>query len=147
MKSFVERGGLWVVAQGAFIAAIALAPGKPLALRSPGTAILVAGALMLVTAAANLGPSLTPLPEPVERGELVERGWYRLVRHPIYSGVLLGAFGFAAATQSWSRFALALAAAAMLDAKARNEERRLAARYPTYEAYASRTKRFIPWLY
>ena len=147
MKSFVRRGGLWVVAQGAFIAAIAVAPGKPLALRNPGTMLLAAGAVMFVTAAANLGPSLSPLPEPAQDAEHIERGWYRLIRHPIYSGLILCAFGFSGATQSWSRFALALALALVLDAKSRDEERRLSARYPTYEAYVQRTKRFIPWLY
>jgi protein-S-isoprenylcysteine O-methyltransferase Ste14 len=87
------------------------------------------------------------LPEPAQGADLVEHGWYRLIRHPIYGGLLLGAFGFAGATRSWSRFALALALALMLDAKARDEERRLAARYPAYEAYARRTKRFIPYLW
>ncbi len=133
--------------QGAFLAAMALAPGKPFAARSPGTVLLASGAVLLVTAAANLGPSLSPLPEPAQGADLVEHGWYRLIRHPIYGGLLLGAFGFAGATQSWSRFALALALALMLDAKARDEERRLAARYPAYEAYARRTKRFIPYLW
>jgi protein-S-isoprenylcysteine O-methyltransferase Ste14 len=147
MKSFVERGGLWVVAQGAFLAGIALAPGKPIALLSPGSIVLAGGAALLATAASNLGSSLSPLPEPVQDGVFVERGAYRLIRHPIYTGVILATFGFAAATQSWSRFALALALAAMLDAKARNEEQRLAARFPEYAAYAQRTKRFVPRLY
>jgi protein-S-isoprenylcysteine O-methyltransferase Ste14 len=147
MKSFVKRGGLWVAAQGAFLAGIALAPGEPLELRTPGSAIFAGGAILLVTAAANLGPSLSPLPEPAQNAEHVERGWYRLIRHPIYAGLILCAFGFAGATRSWSRFALAFALALMLDAKSRDEERRLAARYPMYEAYAQRTKRFIPWLY
>jgi protein-S-isoprenylcysteine O-methyltransferase Ste14 len=147
MKSFVERGGLWVVAQGAFLAGIARAPGKPFAARSPGTALLVTGGVLLLTASANLGPSLNALPEPTPDGELVEHGWYRWIRHPIYGGLLLGCFGFAAATQSSSRLALALAFALMLDAKARDEERRLAARYPAYEAYARRTKRFIPYVW
>jgi protein-S-isoprenylcysteine O-methyltransferase Ste14 len=147
MKSFIERGGLWVVAQGAFLAGIALAPGKPIVLLSPGSFVSAAGAALLVSAATNLGSSLSPLPEPVQGGAFVERGAYRLIRHPIYSGVILGAFGFAAATQSWSRCALALALAVMLDAKARNEEQRLSARFPEYAAYAQRTKRFVPGLY
>ncbi len=147
MKTFVARGGLWVAGQGAFLAAIALAPGRPFDGRSPALPVLAAGAFVFLTAAANLGPSLSALPEPTEGSEHVERGWYRLVRHPIYSGLLLTAFGFAGVTQSWSRFALAAALALMLDAKARDEERRLAKRYPTYEAYALRTKRFIPMVY
>jgi protein-S-isoprenylcysteine O-methyltransferase Ste14 len=147
MDTFFARGGLWVVAQAGFITAIALARGRPFEPTSPGTPILAAGAVLLLSAAANLGRSLSPLPEPAEGGEHVERGWYRLIRHPIYSGLLLGSAGFAVATQSWDRFLLTVAFAVMIDAKARNEERRLAKRYPTYEAYAHRTKRFIPWVY
>lgn len=109
--------------------------------------ILAAGAFVFLTAAANLGPSLSALPEPADGSEHIERGWYHVIRHPIYSGLLLAAFGFSGVTHSWSRFALAAALALMLDAKARDEERRLAKRYPTYEAYALRTKRFIPLLY
>lgn len=91
--------------------------------------------------------AMTALPHPREGAELVERGPYRFVRHPIYGGLILGAFGLAVITPWVGTFAAVALLAVVLDVKRRREEAWLAERYPTYPAYRTRTKALIPFLY
>jgi len=109
------------------------------------TALQWLGVAVLVVGLVNLGRSLTPLPSPVPHGELRTGGLYRLVRHPIYSGILALAVGVAIRSASWAVVASTLALTGWFMAKARWEERRLSARYPGYDAYAAHTPRFVPF--
>lgn len=117
------------------------------AARAAGLALVVAGLVLAGWGLLDLRDALTPLPHPRDGAELVDTGSYRLVRHPIYGGIVLGSTGYALVTGS----PLALAGAAVLLAffrlKSGREEAWLRERYPAYEAYAARTKRMIPWVY
>ena len=53
------------------------------------------GAMMAIWGARSLGPNLTPGTEPLAAGVLVERGAYRVVRHPLYLGIVLLLWGTA----------------------------------------------------
>jgi protein-S-isoprenylcysteine O-methyltransferase Ste14 len=112
-----------------------------------GTLVIVLGAAEVALGASELGPHLTAVPRPRHDGELVEHGIYRLVRHPIYAGVMQLGIGWAAFTGSAPAFAAALALVVWLDLKARREEAWLADHYPGYAAYRARTARFVPRLY
>jgi|ERR1700733_1883883 len=78
---------------------------------------------------------------------VVETGPYRLVRHPIYSGLILAAF----ATAIWEGTSFALLGVAFLTLafyiKARREERFLRAELGenTYDAYARKTPMLLPF--
>ena len=48
----------------------------------------------------HLGDALTPLPHPRADAELVESGIYRLVRHPIYGGLIVASVGWGLVTAS-----------------------------------------------
>lgn len=112
-----------------------------------GAALAVAGGAFSVAAVRALGRSFTPLPCPSESAELVERGPYRYVRHPIYGAVLLVAAGFSLLT-SVPALTGTCALAVCWAFKARVEERFLAARYATYAAYLERTpRRFLPYVW
>ena len=79
---------------------------------------------------------------------VVDTGPYRLVRHPIYLGLILA--GFATAIEKATSFAL-LGAAIMTVAfytKARREERFLRAELGenAYDAYARRTAMLVPFV-
>lgn len=107
-------------------------------------AVSLVGLVVLVVGLVNLGRHATPLPTPVEGGELRSHGLYRWVRHPIYGGVMALAIGSAIPSGNVGVAAAAVALVVWLQIKARWEERRLDARYPGYSAYADRTPRFIP---
>ena len=152
---FGERGEAWVAAQGLLIVLAIAAPRWerpwPTALRRAGllagVPIALTGAALLVAGSQRLGHNLTPMPKPKEGSEVVEGGVYGIVRHPIYSGILLILFGGALATGRLARLGVALGAAGFFDAKARLEEVWLAERYPNYPAYQRRARKLIPGLY
>lgn len=109
-----------------------------------GWGIAGLGAALVVIASLRLGSSLTPTPVPNEHGELTTQGLYRLVRHPIYSGVLAIVLGIVIRSGSLWSVALGLVTASFFLVKARWEEQQLTEHYPDYAAYAARTPRFIP---
>jgi protein-S-isoprenylcysteine O-methyltransferase Ste14 len=138
-----------VAVQAVLLLAFFLAPRRhdwslPGWLMAAGSAVLLAGGGVLVAAAVNLGRSLTALPTPTAKGVLQTRGLYRVVRHPIYSGLLALVFGSAVTSRSAVRLALAMALLVVLNRKAAWEEQLLRRRYPGYEEYARRTPRFVP---
>ncbi|MEE8600417.1 methyltransferase family protein [Euzebya tangerina] len=110
------------------------------AARPIGVAIMGLGVVVLVIAFATLGRQLVPQPTPIEGGELVDHGIYGLVRHPIYTGVLLLIVGGLVRTPSISGLLVIVASWAFFDAKSAHEERLLSDRYPTYQAYRQRTR-------
>ena len=134
----------FVAAQTALLAAVfGAGRGRPLAPRL-GTVLLAFGGALAVGGLAALGRSLTPFPEPRDDAELVEHGAYRLVRHPIYGGLLLAATGWSL-RRSPRGFAPTALLAVLWTAKARREEELLAKRFPRYRQYVAQTpRRFIP---
>ncbi|TAM76789.1 DUF1295 domain-containing protein [bacterium] len=141
------RGERWVLAQTALFVLYVAPPGWRFAWRSPGALLAAAGVALALSAALQLGRGLTPYPEPAAQGKLVQSGVYAWVRHPIYSGVLLAAFGAAWATHSSWRALVAVTLFFFFDAKTREEERRLSRRYEGYAAYARGIRKLIPWIY
>lgn len=152
------RGEFWVAAQGLLFLAVILLP----IYRVPGTAltppwVYVAwgsgGAIALFALVLmgkgllDLGPSLTPLPYPREDGKLVQSGVYGIVRHPIYSGVILGTGGYAIAQQSLSHLAFAFLFLLFFNAKAAREEAWLVEKYPDYPQYQEQVKKLVPWVF
>ena len=116
-------------------------------LRALGIALVLAGGVLGVYSARSLGHSFTVFPRPRERAEVVERGPYRVVRHPIYSSGLLFLTGI---SLRHSPVALLVTAvlAVVWGMKARVEERFLAERFPGYAAYAARRRyRLLPFVY
>jgi protein-S-isoprenylcysteine O-methyltransferase Ste14 len=78
---------------------------------------------------------------------LVEDGIYRTIRHPMYSSLLLLAWGVFFKSLSWVGLVLVLAATLALVATAWAEEQENIRFFgPAYEDYMTRTKRFIPFV-
>lgn len=137
----------WVIVQLVLLIIFALLPGSAMFWTSPGLGCIAIGTLVIAWSSLRLGRSLTPFPTPVPGGRFTGTGPYRFVRHPMYLGVFLIAAGFADATHSVPRAALAVVLAVFFDAKARHEERALRDRYPAYASYANRTRKFLPFIY
>lgn len=149
------RGEGWVVLQVVLLALVAAA--GVLGPRWPGSwdrltwglvpVFGLGGAVLVIDGFVRLGAQLTPFPKPVEGGELKENGAYRMVRHPIYGGVLLLGLGY-----SFASSPLALIPTAVLgllfEGKRHREEAWLVEHDPAYEDYRWRVRRrFIPYLW
>ncbi|MFZ5854975.1 MAG: methyltransferase family protein [Chloroflexota bacterium] len=149
------RGEGWVLIQGFLLVAIAAAGSTGpawsgdlhLATSGAGLLLILAGAILAVRGLADLRENLTPFPRPRDGARLVETGAYRLVRHPIYGGLIVGSAGWGLVTAAPLALVLAAVLFAFFDLKSRREEAWLAERFPGYRAYRARTKRFIPWTY
>jgi len=128
---------MWL-AWGAQWGVASLAAGATLA----GAGTVLAGGGLL-----SLGRHLSPYPTPRRDAALVERGAYRLVRHPIYGGLLLGSLGLSVADGNWPGLVVSLGLAVLFWGKSGFEERRLLAHFPGYAAYRARVRcRLLPWV-
>lgn len=112
-----------------------------------GAVLLICGTALALIATFNLGRNLTPLPHPRDDSQLVEDGAYALVRHPIYSGIILASFGWALWCHGWLTLGYALAIFIFFDIKSRREERWLMQRYAAYGEYRRRVRKLIPFIY
>ena len=120
------------------------APWQPLL----GLALLVAGLALTVWARRILGRNWSAWVTLKQEHELVQEGPYRVVRHPIYTGLILGFVGTAIARDELrGLLAVALVAYTFI-AKLRLEERWLGEQFGArYQAYRARTWALLPWLY
>jgi protein-S-isoprenylcysteine O-methyltransferase Ste14 len=111
-----------------------------------GAILTTVGAVIAFTARAAIGRNWGP--PATERSDtlLVTSGPYSLVRHPIYTGILLMMIGTAIGIMpAW--LLVAIAAGIYFYVSARAEERFMAERFPeAYPPYRARTKMLIPFL-
>jgi protein-S-isoprenylcysteine O-methyltransferase Ste14 len=85
---------------------------------------------------------------PGEDDKLVVRGPFALVRHPMYSAVLLMALGLGLALYSVLFLAAFVLLLPLIIAMIPTEEAQLVQSYGAdYEAYQRRTKRLLPLVY
>ena len=111
-----------------------------------GLFLFALGLGFAIWARLNIGRNWgTPMSKK-DQPELVTSGPYRLVRHPIYSGILLAGAGTAVALSWIWLIALALAGVYFVYS-ATVEERYLTEQFPdTYPAYKRSTKMLVPWI-
>ena len=86
-------------------------------------------------------------PEPKASGVLITSGPYRLMRHPMYTTVLLGAAAMACAAGGALAWLAWAALVGVLLAKATLEEQWLREHHPQYGQYCLRCKRFVPGVF
>lgn len=112
-----------------------------------GVVVFVFGLALAVWARVHLGANWG-MPRTQRSGTgLVTGGPYRWIRHPIYTGILLGALGSAVAVSPYWLIALAVLGASFIYS-AHVEEHNMTVRFPDdYPAYQQRTKRLIPYFF
>ncbi len=153
-----KRGEWYVVLQTVLFALIALGPEgidvKPdlpsgVRLLALGIGGLLAGAGLLLALAGLwwLGDNLSILPHPKDDAVLVQSGAYGVVRHPIYSGLITGAVGWALLNTSVMTLIYAGVLLIFFDIKSRREERWLGRKFPEYADYQRRVHKLIPFVY
>lgn len=111
-----------------------------------GLLVFVAGLALAVWARVHIGRNWgTPMSEKVDP-ELVTSGPYRVIRHPIYSGILLAMVGTAVAV-SWYWLIAAVLLAGYFVPSAVMEEHYMERSFPdAYPPYKRSTKMLIPFL-
>jgi protein-S-isoprenylcysteine O-methyltransferase Ste14 len=108
--------------------------------------ITAAGMLFTVWARIHIGRNWSGVVTIKEGHELIDTGPYALVRHPIYTGLLVAIFGSALARGEWRGVLAVLIAWAALWRKLRLEERWMIERFgEQYEAYRRRVPALIPF--
>jgi protein-S-isoprenylcysteine O-methyltransferase Ste14 len=152
------RGEWYLPVQALLLSLILLAPFLPvgqgawpaplsIAARLAGLALSGTGLLLALAAMLRLGSNLSALPHPTDDATLVDTGVYRLVRHPIYAGIIAGSFGWGLLANSLLAMLLSGVLFVFFDIKSRREERMLRARFPDYGRYQARVRKFIPFIY
>jgi protein-S-isoprenylcysteine O-methyltransferase Ste14 len=114
--------------------------------RAIGAALVVCGLATAVWARVALGRNWgMPMTEK-DQPELVTSGPYRVVRHPIYSGIVLATIGTALAV-SLGWLVVAAVMGVYFGYSATVEERTLTEHFPEeYPRYRARTKMLIPFV-
>jgi len=115
----------------------------------PGEVLFVLGYAFTGYSIRLLGRYYSTYVEVLPDHMVIERGPYRLIRHPNYLGQLVGAIGLGLALQSWvALLVLAAAATSYFAYRIRNEEAFLMAEMGAdYASYMKRTRRFIPFVF
>ena len=153
-----RRGEVYVIAQLAVMALVAFGsrgwnglpdwpPFVAQVASIAGVGLITAGVALGLSGIAALGHNLAAVPRPKPGATLVERGPYRYVRHPMYAGAALAAFGWALSVHGWLTLAYAAALVVFFDVKARREEEWLRDEIPEYAAYQKRVRRLLPFVY
>ena len=147
------KGNLLVLAQFVLIGLLIFVPSSGLNtgvfsyfLSALSLTSLFIGFVILAFSALALGKSLTAHPIPGKNAVLVTDGLYRFVKHPIYSGLILAAFGLTITGGFFPHIIFFILLVLLLNYKASFEEKLLASTYAGYAEYSKKTGRFIPRL-
>ena len=114
-----------------------------------GVLLFVAGLILRWWAIITLGRFFTVDVAIEKDHELVERGPFRIVRHPSYTGVLLTFVGYALLLRNWAALIVILVpiGAAFVHRMNVEEDALLHALGSRYAEYMKRTKRLVPFIY
>ncbi|MEO8365405.1 MAG: isoprenylcysteine carboxylmethyltransferase family protein [Pseudoxanthomonas sp.] len=117
------------------------------AVESAGLALCIAGAFLACWSRYLLGSNWSGTVQLKQDHELIERGPYQWIRHPIYSGLLLLFLGNAIMVGDWRGLLAVAIVFVSFWRKLKLEERWLAQHFgERYGAYRQRTKALIPAL-
>ena len=112
-----------------------------------GAFLSVSGLVFAIWARVIIGRNWSGVVTLKEGHELVERGPYRIVRHPIYTGILAMFAGTAVAMGYFGGFLGLLLVFLSFWLKLKREEDLMLKHFPDkYAAYQNKVKRVIPFL-
>jgi len=113
-----------------------------------GVALNFAGLLFTVWARVHLGRNWSGAVTLKQDHELITSGPYRIVRHPIYTGLLLAFAGLAVARGEWRSILGLVIMALSFWLKLRIEERLMVEQFGSaYETYRRRVNALIPFVF
>jgi protein-S-isoprenylcysteine O-methyltransferase len=140
--------GVGVAIASQWIGGLSL-PGPRWLLQGLALLLLVSGLALRWIAILSLGRFFTVDVAIHDQHALVDKGVYRYVRHPSYTGLLMAFAGLGVFFDNWLGLcAVTLPVAVALLSRIRREEAALLDGLGTaYAAYCSRTKRLLPGIY
>lgn len=109
--------------------------------------LVIVSIIIGISAVVNIKPdNLNILPTLKDRHQLVTSGIYRLMRHPMYTSVLL--FCLALTLTNPHNLALSTMLVLFIDLilKSNLEEKLLGERFNRYQTYKNKTGKFLPFL-
>ncbi len=144
MKTFIEKYTLLIVLLGF---AILLVTGSLIS-RNPWVIVgqLAAIALAISARVAFRGHHIRVTAYPGE-GELIRRGPFKIIRHPMYAGVLSLLWVSILGHLSLISAGVGIVVTTFVLMRINAEERLLRERYAEYEGYSRHTSRLIPFVY
>jgi protein-S-isoprenylcysteine O-methyltransferase Ste14 len=111
-----------------------------------GIALAAAGGLAVFGAQLGMGASWRIGVSDDQGTDLITRGWFSLIRNPIYTAMIAGWTGFALMVPTWLAFGAVVVIALGLELQVRavEEPYLLRTHGDEYRRYASRVGRFVP---
>jgi protein-S-isoprenylcysteine O-methyltransferase Ste14 len=112
---------------------------------SLGLLMVIAGLAFAIWARVHLGRNWSGTVTVKENHELIRSGPYAIVRHPIYTGLLLAILGTAIVVGEWRGLLAFCFLTIALVLKLRREERFMEESFPdTYPSYCAQVPALIP---
>jgi protein-S-isoprenylcysteine O-methyltransferase Ste14 len=107
------------------------------------------GIAFAMWARRELGALWSAYPSAIKKDhQLIQSGPYRLVRHPIYSGIILGLFGSFLADGTWRTLIPFLIISVVMIIRAQREDVVMTAYFQdAYVEYRKKTKSIIPGIF
>lgn len=118
-------------------------------LRIGGYILVISGFIASMLALKKLGDNWTGMfyYRIKKKQQLVTSGVYSLIRHPIYSAVLVELLGFELIANSWISLILLISGFWIFYKHSQKEEKLLKQAFGSeFVSYKKRTKLFLPWL-
>lgn len=143
----VGRGKVLVTIQFLSLAGLVLIPfSRPRSLftEAVGSILILFALLILLIAARDLRPALTIMPEPKIGAPFITKGIYKIIRHPMYLGVIL--IGVGITLMKVSLIGLFFTAILVIDLKIKHkyEDRLLLEKWPQAKEYQEAVGALFP---
>ena len=105
-----------------------------------GFLIIIIAFIILLIAIKDLGRNLSPFPKPIKNSNLVNKGIYRFMRHPMYYSLIFISFGVFITKLSIYYLFLSLSLSLIMKLKIALEEKYLNNKFKNYSLYKNEVK-------
>lgn len=116
------------------------------AIKIGGLVITIVGITVVGIAFLQLNWRLSAFPTPKETSSLVTNGVYRLVRHPIYTGIIMAGLGYGLFTEDSLKLVISVILFILFEYKASYEEKLLENKFENYKTYKAKTWKILPFI-